>query len=382
MIGYSMIEFIFWVSLLLIIWTYFGYMIFLKAISIARGNNVKKREFYPPVSLIITAFNEEGRIKDKLENCLSLTYPGDKLEIIVVSDGSTDETEDIVRTYEDRGVKLLALPQRHGKHHGQGKGIEFAKNELLVLSDASTFLKEDAVEKIVENLADPEVGCVSGFDRIDTDLSVPQGEGFYVKYEMKLRELESAFGSLVGVSGSFFAVRRILCKNWIGDLSSDFYLPIFARMKNYRTVLENSAVGYYRILEEQRDEFARKVRTVVHGMEVLFKFKGILNPLRYGFFSIQMISHKLSRWLVPFYLLLLFLMSLMLYERPGIYSIALLLQIIFYMLALAGYLAPGLKKYIIFRIPLFFVMVNFSIIAAWHNFIMGNKFVIWEPTKR
>jgi len=376
------IQVIFWVSFPLIFWTYFGYMITLKVISVLCGKRVKKSEYFPEVSLIVTAFNEENNIRQKIENSFSLTYPEEKLEIIVVSDGSTDKTEDIVRSFKDRGVKLLALPERQGKHYGQGKGIKIAKSELLIFTDASTFLKSDAIENIIENFADPEIGCVSGLDEIKSTDGSSRGEGFYVKYEMKLRALESVSNSLVGVSGSFFAVRKKLCKNWIGSLSSDFYLPIIAHMNGYRTVLENTAIGYYEIQDEQRDEFARKVRTIVHGMEVLFRFKEILNPFKYGFFSLQMTSHKLSRWLVPLYLIFLFWTNLLLIDTAGIFLITLIIQTVFYLLALAGYLISGLRKHFIFKIPLFFVMVNCSIIAAWHNFLLGKKFIKWEPTKR
>ncbi len=377
-----LIQIIFWVSFFLIFWTYFGYMFTLKVISILHGKKARKGAYFPDVSLIIAAFNEENNIRQKIENSFSLTYPKEKLEIIVVSDGSTDTTEDIVRSFKDRGVKLLTLPERQGKHFAQGKGIKIAKNELLVFSDASTFLRSNAIENIIENFADPEIGCVSGLDEIKSDGFNSQGEGFYVKYEMKLRALESISNSLVGVSGSFFAVRKNLCKNWIGNLSSDFYLPIITYMNGYRTVLENTAIGYYEILGEQRNEFARKVRTIVHGMGVLLRFKEILNPFKYGFFSMQMISHKLSRWLVPLYLIFLFWTNLLLIDTAGIFLITLIIQTIFYLFALAGYLISGLKRHFIFKIPLFFVMVNYSSIVAWHNFLLGNKFIIWEPTKR
>jgi cellulose synthase/poly-beta-1,6-N-acetylglucosamine synthase-like glycosyltransferase len=357
-------------------------MFTLKAISVFHGKKVKKEAYFPDVSLIITAFNEENNIRQKIENCFSLAYPEDRLEIIVVSDGSTDGTEGIVSSYKDRGVILLALPERQGKHYGQGEGIKIAKSELLVLSDATTFLKSDAIEKIIENFADPEIGCVSGLDEIKSGRSNSEGEGFYVKYEMKLRSLESSANSLIGVSGSFFAVRKHLCENWIGSMSSDFYLPIIAYKNGYRTVLENTATGYYEILHDPRNEFARKVRTVVHGMEVLFHFKEILNPLKYGFFAVQMISHKLSRWLVPLYLIFFFLMNLSLVNKGDFYLLAMVGQLVFYSLALAGHLVPELKESIIFKIPLFFVMVNYSIIVSWYNFFLGKKFITWEPTKR
>jgi cellulose synthase/poly-beta-1,6-N-acetylglucosamine synthase-like glycosyltransferase len=329
MIVDSIIKIIFWFSLFLVFWTYFGYLLTLKTISISRRKKVRKGADFPDVSLIVTAFNEESNIRQKIENCFSLAYPREKLEIIVVSDGSTDGTNDIVRSFSDRGIILLAQPERQGKHFGQGHGIKTAKNEILVFSDATTYLRSDAIENIVKNFADPEIGCVSGQDEIRSSGSASQGEGFYVKYEMKLRTLESRANSLVGVSGSFFAVRKHLCREWIGNLSSDFYLPIITYMNGYRTVLENAAIGYYEILDDPGHEFVRKVRTIVHGMEVLSRFKDILNPLKYGFFSLQMISHKLSRWLVPLYLVFLFWANLLLMDSAVIFRSAWFVRLFF-----------------------------------------------------
>lgn len=376
------IQVIFWVSLFLIFWTYFGYLIALKAISLFYSNEVKKQTYFPDVSLIITAYNEERKIRQKIENSLALDYPKDKLEIIIVSDGSTDKTVDIVRSYQDKGIKLLTLPVRHGKHYGQGKGIEMTKNDVVVLSDATTFLRDDAVKKIVRSFADPKIGCVSGLDEIQNADSNIHGEGAYVKYEMKLRALESAVNSLVGVSGSFYSVRKHLCQSWIDNMSSDFYMPIICYTNGYRTVLEKEAVGFYEVLDEPQKEFIRKVRTVIHGMEVLSRFKRILNPFKYGLYSCQMISHKLSRWLVPLYLIFLLWTNILLVNQNNFFLITLILQVVFYMFAFFALLIKSIKDILIFRIPLFFVMVNFSILVAWYNYLIGKEFVLWEPTER
>ncbi len=188
----QIIQVMFWGSLSLIFWTYFGYLIALKSLSLFYSKKeVKKQEYFPEASLIITSYNEEERIGQKIKNSLALNYPEDKLEIIIVSDGSTDRTVDIVKSYHDKGVKLLAIPIRHGKHYSQGKGIKMAKNDIVILSDVTTFLKDDAVEKIVRNFAGQKIGCVSGLDEIQNVDSNIQGEGTYVKYEMRLRALES-----------------------------------------------------------------------------------------------------------------------------------------------------------------------------------------------
>ena len=373
---------IFWLSLFLIFWAYFGYFLGLKIISLLHTKKTIHGDSTPDISLVITAYNEEKRIVRKLDNTLALDYPRDRLEIVVVSDGSTDRTEEIVRSYADKGVKLLAISERHGKHYGQGRGIQNAQNEIVVLTDATTYLKEDALRKIVRNFADPKIGCVSGEDLIEIDNGGTDGEGIYVKYEMKLRALESRVGSLVGVSGCFFAIRKHLSAGWIDDMSSDFYMPIIAYINGYRAVLESEAIGNYRILKKAEKEFERKVRTVVHGFEVLFKFKKILNPFRYGFYSLQMLSHKLNRWLVPFWLIFLFALNALLLDRGLFYQVFFAGQLLFYLLALFAYLVKNARDISIFKIPLFFVMVNLSILLAWHYYLTGRKFVTWESTRR
>ena len=378
----TILQIIFWVLIFFISWVYLGYPIILWLISTFQSKEVNKKEFSPKLSLVIVAYNEEKWIRKKIDNTLASNYPSKELEIIVVSDGSTDKTEEIVDSYREVGVKLLAISKRHGKHYGQGRGIQIAKNDIVILTDATTFLQRDALCKIVRNFADPQVGCVSGEDRIEELDSKVSGEGIYVRYEMNLRSLESKVGSLVGVSGCFFALRKELCRNWIDNFSSDFYIPIMARMSGYRSVLEREAIGYYKVTDEPQKEFPRKVRTIVHGIEVLIRFKRILNPFKYGLFSLQMISHKLLRWLVPLYLIFLFWTNLLILNLHIFFLITLILQFVFYLLAVFAFLFKGLKNIPVFGIPLFFVMANYSIIVAWHNFIIGNKFVLWEPTKR
>lgn len=376
------IAIFFWLSALVIFWTYFGYILLLKLVSLIHTRPVESSDFRPQISIIITGYNEEKRIRQKLDNTLDLDYPKDKLEIIVVSDASTDKTEDIVREYEDRGVKLLVIPERHGKHYGQGRGIRLAKSDIVVCSDATTFLPKGAVAQIVSNFSDPTVGCVSSRDEVVGEDGKVEGEGAYVRYEMILRDLESKVGSLVGLSGSFFAVRKILTEEWIDDMSSDFYTPIVTRKHGYRAIADPRAVGQYKVQRNPQREFERKVRTVVHGLEVLFEFVYILNPLKYGFFSIQIISHKLMRWLVPFALVAVFGLNLLLLDHGAIYRLSMAVQVGFYILVSLGLLFEKLQENTLFKIPVFFLMVNLSILVAWFKYITGQKYVVWDATKR
>lgn len=375
------LQIIFWASVGLTVWTYFGYPIALRLWSAIFPRPIKREEILPPVTVIITGYNEERRIKDKLENVLAADYPKDKFEVIVVSDGSTDRTDDIVRTFADRGVKLLRIPERHGKHYGQGRGIRIATSDIVILSDATTFFDPDGPRRIVRSFADPTVGCVSSEDRMKSSASGSSGEGAYVRYEMMLRTAENMAGGLIGVSGSFYAVRKHLCAEWIDNMSADFFMPIIARRHGFRTVVDKEAFGYYEVVDNPKKEFQRKVRTIVHGMEVFFRLSNIMNPFHYGLFSIQILHHKLSRWLVPCYLIAACAANIALWGNP-FYDTLLMIQAAFYGLALVGLLIPPARQLFLFKIPFFFAMVNYSILLSWYYYLIGKEFVVWEPTKR
>lgn len=376
------LQFLFWLAMFLIFWTYFGYFFLLWILSFFYSRESKKDEFTPRVSLIIAVHNEEKRIREKLENSMSLSYPKDKLEIIVVSDASNDRTEEIVGSFKEKGIQSISIPKRKGKHYAQKRGIEMATGEIMVLTDATTFLRGDAIKKIVRNFSDTSIGCVSGRDRVKSPGSPLQGEGFYVRYEMKLRALESRLGSLVGASGSLYAVRKSLCQRWYSEFPSDFYLPIISYMNGHRAVLEPEAIGYYEVLTDPQKEFQRKVRTVVRGLGVLFKFKEIMNPFKYGTYSFQMISHKLCRWLVPLELMLLFVLNFLLFDQGIFFKIFFVCQVLFYLLASTAFLVRRLQDIMLFKIPFFFVVVNLALLVAWYYFLIDKRFVIWEPTKR
>ncbi len=378
----TMCEGLLWGSLLAVAWTYVGYFATMYILSKIKSRTVDRKDWFPQISLIITAYNEEKRITRKIENSLALDYPKDKLEIIVVSDASTDATDAIVGSFADAGIRLLPMLKRHGKHYAQHQGILASISDIVVLSDATTFLETEALSKIVRSYVDPGVGCVSGEDRTETAGGELAGEGAYVNYEMKLRAFEAQVDSIVGASGSFYSVRKSLCRDWIDDMSSDFYIPIIAKMNGYRAVVDHEAFGVYRVVSDTGREFERKVRTVLHGLEVLFRFRGIMNPFKYGGYALQMISHKLCRWLVPFALIAALITNLALVHQGWLYQLTLATQALLYVLALAGYLIRGLQRFSILKIPLFFTMVNLSILVAWYKYLSGDKYVVWESTRR
>ena len=215
-------SWIFWGSIFCILYAYFGYPLSLVLIGIFRRKDVKKKPVEPLVTLIITAYNEEKRIEGKITNTLQLDYPRENLEIIVASDGSTDGTNEIVKRYERDGIKLLAFETRRGKEFAQKDAVSTARGEVLVFTDVATQLQSNGLREIVSNFADPSIGCVSSEDRLVRSDGQPAGEGLYVQYEMLLRRLESRAYSLVGLSGSFFAARKVVCRDFSANMQSDF----------------------------------------------------------------------------------------------------------------------------------------------------------------
>ncbi len=337
----------------------------------------------PMVSLIITAYNEEKRIREKLENTMKLDYPREKLQVIIASDGSTDKTHDIVREYADRGVVLFEVPDRKGKENAQAQAVKIASGEIVVFSDTATRLDPKGLQEIVSNFADSQIGCVSSEDKMisddDTDVG---GEGFYVKYEMWLRALESRCNSVVGLSGSFFAARKEVCEDFSPKMQSDFRTLLSSMKKGMRGVSDPNAIGYYQDIKDKSREFQRKVRTVLRGLTVFFNHPEFLNVFKFGLFTYQYVSHKLMRWLVPFFLCSALITNIMLITESPLYFWLLIAQGLFYASALLGILFPSLTKVVFIKIPSFFVVVNASILVAWIKFIKGERVVLWQPSVR
>lgn len=377
------IDLIFCLSIGLVGYAYLGYPLLLGALSLLRSRTVSKSEIAPSVTFVITAYNEESRIADKLDNTLKLSYPVSLMEIIVASDCSTDRTDEVVRSYASRGVILVRASERKGKEAAQKLAVHTSNGDILVFSDVATILPENAITNIVKSFADPTVGCVSSEDRfIDTDGKV-SGEGAYVRYEMLLRSLESRVNSLVGLSGSFFAARSSVCKaRWSENLQSDFNTVLNSMRMGLRGITDSDSVGYYKNIKDEKKEFDRKVRTVLRGISVFMKSLALVNPFRYPVFAWQLISHKLCRWLVPFGLIGAFVSNALLAWSSPFYEITMGAQIVFYAVALSGLMWKSLARLPIIKLPSFFVMVNVSILHAWWRYVAGERLVAWEPSRR
>ena len=373
---------LFWGSIIGVVYAYFGYPAVLYLISLFRkpkemhGDKVS----HPRVTLIITAHNEEKRIERKIQNTLEIHYPRDMLEVLVASDASTDDTDEIVNRYAPKGIGLVRTPQRRGKEFAQKCAIEKATGDIIVFSDVATIIEQDGISKIVSNFADPTVGCVSSEDRFIDEKGNVSGEGAYVRYEMWLRSLETRVNSLVGLSGSFFAARADVCRDWPTTIPSDFNTLLNSIRRGLRGVSDPESVGIYPNIKDLLHEFERKVRTITRGIAALMANRSLLNPIRYGLFAWQLFSHKLMRWLVPWFLCLALAANVVLAFRWCFYRIILLPHLAFYALAFLGSRIG--EHSLFFKIPYYFTQVNCAIALAWIKYLRGERFIIWTPSNR
>jgi cellulose synthase/poly-beta-1,6-N-acetylglucosamine synthase-like glycosyltransferase len=376
-------KIIFWGSFMIMVYVYFGYPFIVGVLSRIRPRVVRKAEIIPEVSIVIAAYNEEANIQEKIHNALNLDYPKDKIEIIVVSDASTDRTDEIVKSFSAEGVVLLQRNERKGKTAAQNAAVTKAKGDIIVFSDANNFIDKNAVRKIVQNFADPDVGCVQGVMQwvSDEDSLTGSGGKFYWDYETRLKRSESLLGSMIGVSGFLYAVRKSIYTPLPEDSLSDFLIALEVYKRGYRSVLEPEAVAREKIYERAGTEFRVRVRTALRAFRVIAKTSWALNPFRYSKLAWQLISHKILRYAVPLFMFLLLLSSIQI--RGTFYRIVLSAQFVFYVLAFLGFKASekGEKNKMIY-IPYYFCLVNIASLVAFIEMLKGEKYVTWETIRK
>lgn len=377
-------EFFFYLSALMCGYSYFLYPMILRLIPPRTLEKFpQEREFgFPDISMIITVHNEEHRIREKLENTLVLDYPRNRLEIIIASDFSVDATDSIVGSYANQGVRLVRADQRKGKEYAQLCAIREANGEILVFSDVATEIPADALHALATVFVDERVGALSSEDRFISKEGRVAGEGAYVKYEMWLRRLESDRAGLVGLSGSFFAARRKVCEDWDIYSPSDFNTALNCAKQGLVAVTSPEVVGIYQDVKDPGLEFRRKVRTVIRGLTAIVRHPEVLNPMKMGMFSFQVWSHKIMRWAVPWFMLVFAILTLLLQSRGGIYQAALIAQLLFYGIALVGWLSMRARENSVVRIIFFFVQTNLALAKAVSSFLMGSRMTVWTPSRR
>jgi biofilm PGA synthesis N-glycosyltransferase PgaC len=305
-------EIIFWISLIIIVYTFLGYGFILYLMLRIRRIIFGKRPqiFYDPdqvttCTLLIAAYNEESFIIEKIKNTLALEYPDGKLEIIFITDGSTDRTPDILREYPE--IKLLHQNDRKGKVAAMHRAQAFVNTEIIIFTDANTLLNKEALIKISRHYADETVGAVAGEKRVHYDEKADAGaagEGFYWKYESLLKKWDSELYSTIGAAGELFSVRSNLYSPVSDDtILDDFMISMLIAEKGYRIAYEPEAFAIETASENISEELKRKVRIAAGGIQSIVRLKALLNIFRYGLLSFQYISHRVLRWtlLLPFY---------------------------------------------------------------------------------
>ena len=377
-----MMEAFFWFCFIAATYSYFWYPALLVIVPRRKVAPAAPAVPVRKIAVVIAARNEAAKIAEKLENTMALQRPEVELHLMVASDASDDATDSIVLGYINKGVRLIRSPVRKGKEHAQELAIASTDADLIVFTDAGTILPKDALLEVLEAFRDPTVGAVSSVDRFITADGTLQGEGAYVRYEMWLRDLETRFHSLVGLSGSFFAARHAVCQKWDDRVQSDFGTALSCVQLGMRAVSDRQLIGYYKNISDTRKEYQRKLRTVTRGMGSLRIRAEVLNIFRYGRFSFEVFSHKLMRWATPWFLLGALGTNVALAVENSFYRVLLIAQLALYLSPVAMRLIPALRKIGVARIGAYFVEVNVAILHAALLTLAGRTILTWEPSKR
>jgi biofilm PGA synthesis N-glycosyltransferase PgaC len=368
---------LFWLSLALILVAYAGYPIWLYFRARFRPRPVRRASIFPSVTILLAVHNEDRYLPAKLRNLAELDYPADSVQVIVVSDGSTDKTNKILASWENSNQRTVILPNHCGKATALNHGVADAKGEIIVFTDARQTIASDALKNLVTNFGDPSVGCVSGELIIGHDPrpAFAGGVGLYWRIEKQIRYWEGLAGSAVGATGAFYGVRRNLLLPLPEEtILDDVYIPFQVVRQGQRVVFEPKALAWDDLQPGPKQEFRRKVRTLMGNYQLMRLAPWVLkssNPLR-----LQFICHKVLRLLVPFALVGLFLSTFWL--RKEIYGLALVLQLVFY--ACAGLSIFRARVRFISRlseIPLTFIVLNTAAAVAFIYFVTGRK-AVWE----
>jgi cellulose synthase/poly-beta-1,6-N-acetylglucosamine synthase-like glycosyltransferase len=381
-------HWVFGISVATAVYAYIAYPLALWLLASMRARRAQpgQGDDWPLVSFSLPAYNEEASIAATLERILAVDYPADRRQVLVVSDASTDRTDEIVRGFRDRGVELLRVPERRGKTAAENAAGPHLRGEIVVNTDASVRIHPDGLKPLIRQFADPAVGLASGRDvsvaRIEHDVNM--GESGYVGYEMWVRALETRVGSIVGASGCFYAIRRALHMTLVPEaLSRDFAAALIAREHGLRAVSVSEAVCFVPRIASIRREYRRKVRTMTRGLETLWFKRHLLNPFTQGLFAWSLLSHKLARWLVPWALAAAGLALLALAPGELWAAVALAGGLVVLALGALGWWWPEDRPALrLTAVCAYFVSGMLAAIVAWGKALSGEMNPVWEPTRR
>jgi len=387
------LKIIFWISVGLILYSYFGYAIIITLFnalgrSLAPSSFAITNDFEPDVTLLIAAYNEAECIELKIENCLRMNYPSDKTKIIIITDGSNDESVNIIKRFPT--IRLLHQPTRLGKTAAINRAMEYVQTPIVIFSDANTLLNSDAVTKIVRHYSDPKVGAVAGEKKLsmmpdDTVSSV--GEGTYWKYESWLKRTDSKFYSVIGAAGELFSIRTSLFEPISNDIIlDDFIISTSIIIHGFRCIYEPEAFATELPSLNLKEEQKRKIRIGAGAFQALGIIGSKINPLKFPRAAILYFSHRVARWVVcPACLITAFCLNIIIVSASDskFYLIALVSQIVFYLFAILGFLFQfkGMR-YKVFYLPQYFVFMNINTTRGFVHFLKKKQTVKWDRSLR
>ncbi|RYZ98465.1 MAG: glycosyltransferase family 2 protein [Sphingobacteriaceae bacterium] len=382
----------FWISLFIVFYAFIGYGIVLY-ILIKIKRSIKGKPVLPDAAvlptctLVVAAYNEERFITQKIANSLELNYPEGKLKFIFVTDGSTDGTPGIIAGYPQ--IKLMHSDARSGKIAAVHRAVTEVATEIIVFTDANTFLNKDAIINICRHYADVKVGAVAGEKRVHTEenADATAGEGFYWKYESKLKAWDSELYSVVGAAGELFSIRRELYVPVpVDTILDDFMISLLVTIDGYRVIYEPEAYATETASQNIKEELKRKIRIAAGGIQSILRLKPLLNLFSNFILSFQYISHRVLRWtVVPFLMVLALILNILIVAKAccGIYLLILLAQAAFYGMALLGWILEAREiKVKIFFITYYFCMMNYAVVRGIFRYAAGGQSAIWEKSKR
>ncbi len=387
-------KIIFWLSFAIIFYSYLGYGILLWIL--VRIKRLLKKPMppaagqdpYPAVALVVAAYNEQDFILRKIENTLELDYPKHRLELIFITDGSTDRTPEIISRYPS--IRLLHEPQRRGKVAAMNRAIQQVESPLVIFCDANTLLNKECVREIVKHYADPKVGGVAGEKRIwqrEADAAAAAGEGLYWKYESYLKKLDSELYTAVGAAGELFSVRKALFeKAPEGTIIEDFVQSLKLCVNGYVVRYEPNAYAAEAPSASIREEMKRKVRICAGAFQAMVLLKDLFNIFRYPMVSFQFISHRILRWTIcPVALITLLLSNILIaWKAPSPFYLAVLAaQGLFYVLGITGWIfaSRNIRLKAVY-IPFYFLFMNLSVFIGFNRFLRNKQTVLWEKAAR
>ncbi|MFH1760474.1 MAG: glycosyltransferase family 2 protein [bacterium] len=342
--------------------------------------------YFPSVSMLISVYNEEKIIEEKIKNFLEIDYPEDKLQLFIGSDGSDDKTEELIKKYENLRIKLLPFTERKGKSAVLNRLAASALGDILIFSDANTFYHKDTIKKIVGHFAEKNVGGVCGkllLINSDEKNVGGWGEKIYWTYENKIKEMEGKIRTTIGATGGIYAIKKELFQPVPEDksIACDFLIPLLIAGRGFDIVYDKYAVAEENTSANVKKEFIRKIRIGAQCFQMLPFIAYLLNPLK-GFVSFGLWSHKIIRWFTPFLIIAIFILNIFILNHT-LYLFFFILQVLFYLFAFFGFLLNlAGKKFFLFSAPFYYVMVNLALLFGFFKFLFTLPKPIWETADR